>query len=59
MSAPAAKARALPVSTMQRVVGRESRWRRHALREVMSGVERALSVFGRLSVTVEGVSGVT
>ena len=52
MSAPAAKALALPVRTMAPMVGVEERVERAALRSVKRAVERALRVRGRLSVTV-------
>lgn len=52
MSAPAANARSEPVRTMARMEDWSSKTRRAVLSSLMSGVQRALSCLGRLSVTV-------
>ncbi len=52
MSAPAAKAFSLPVSTMAPVVESLSKARRAALSSVKRAVERALRARGRWRVTI-------
>ena len=51
MSAPAAKALGLPVKTMAPMDGSRSSRAVHRLSSAISGLKRALSAFGRLSVT--------
>lgn len=51
MSAPAAKARCEPVSTIDLISGEASKAARAWLSSVMRGVLRALRALGRLSVT--------
>lgn len=54
MSAPAAKALALPVKTIAPTAGSASRERVQVFNSVIRGVKRALRALGRLSVTLAG-----
>jgi len=54
MSAPAAKARSEPVSTMAEMLGEASNLARASFNSVIKGVQRALSALGRASVTARG-----
>ena len=52
MSAPAAKARLLPVSTIAEMLVSASRVRRQAFRSLIKGVKSAFRALGLLRVTV-------
>jgi hypothetical protein len=56
MSAPAAKAFSLPVSTMAPMEGSASKALRAAFSSAINGVKRALRALGRWSWTCEGFS---
>ena len=57
MSAPAAKARSEPVSTMAEMLGEASNLARASFNSVIKGVQRALSALGRASVTARVSKG--
>ena len=57
ISAPAANAFWEPVRRIARIVGDWSKEERAALSSVMRGVERAFRALGRLSVTMQRLTG--